>query len=54
MLVDNVGKNDRLEKARNAFERVMGLVKKGAYCDVTLKMEDGKIVFLTILTKEKP
>jgi hypothetical protein len=46
--------NERLDKARKAFERVIELVNRGSYCDFTIKMEDGKIVIWTITTKEKP
>ena len=46
--------DERLDRARKAFERVIELIKKGAYADFTLKMEDGKITIWTITTKEKP
>jgi hypothetical protein len=46
--------DERLEKLRKCFERVSELVKKGAYCDFTIKMEDGKITIWLITTKEKP
>jgi hypothetical protein len=46
--------DERLDKARKCFERVIELVKKGTYCDFTIKMEDGKIVIWLITTKEKP
>jgi len=46
--------DDRLIKLRKCFERVAELVKKGAYCDFTIKMEDGKITIWLVTTKEKP
>jgi hypothetical protein len=46
--------HERLEKLRKAFERCAELVKTGAYCDMTIKMEDGKITIWTVTTKEKP
>jgi hypothetical protein len=45
---------DRFERARKCCERLLELVKKGSYCDLTVKMEDGRITIWTILTKEKP
>lgn len=53
-MAERIGEDRRLEAARKCFERVVSLVKQGAFCDFTIKMEDGKIVIWTILTKEKP
>jgi len=46
--------DDRLAKCQKAFERVLELVKQGAYCDFTIKMEGGRITIWTVTTKEKP
>ena len=45
---------ERLERLKKCFERVGELVKKGAFADITIKMEDGKITIWLITIKEKP
>jgi hypothetical protein len=47
-------RNERLDILQKCFLRVAELIKKGSYCDFTIKMEDGKIVMWTITLKEKP
>jgi len=54
MLKEDFPKNERLDILQKCFLRVAALVKKGAYCDFTIKMEDGKITIWTVTTKEKP